>query len=66
MSNLKEKCRAVVRLDRAEVAADDARVDLFQAVRTGEPVRGYWIAYEMALCALAGARWALDRVKGRN
>lgn len=64
MPSLKERCQAVVRLDRAEQAVEDTHEDAFRAFRRGEPMRGYWIAYEMALNALAGARAALDRMKG--
>lgn len=64
MSSLKARCKAVVQLDRAEVAADDARVDLFHAVRTGEPARGYLVAYNVALLGLASARIALERLVG--
>ena len=63
MSTLKDRCRAVVHLDRAEVAAEDARREFSEAVYGGSPVRGYWIAYELALNALAGARSAVDRVR---
>lgn len=53
---LKERCRAVVALDRAEVAADAARRDLYLAAQTDEPIRGYWIAYHITLTMLARIR----------
>lgn len=53
---LKERCRAVIALDRAEVAADDARRDLYHAAQTDQPIRGYWIAYHIALTMLARVR----------
>lgn len=61
--SLTERCRAVIAMDRAEVEAEDARKDFAQAARTGLPLRGYGIAYEVALRGLAGARIALERLK---
>ena len=63
MANPRERCRAVVHLDRAEVQAESARQDFTGAAGRGLPMRGYGLAYEVALRALAGARSALDRVK---
>lgn len=63
LSSLKDRCKAVVQLDRAEQAADDAREDLFRAVQRGEPGWGYQAAYDIALHGLAWARTTLDRVK---
>lgn len=63
MTTLKDRCKAVVQLDRAEQAADTARIEMFDALNRGEPGRGYWLAFEIALHGLAWARTTLDRVK---
>lgn len=60
--SLRDRMKAVIALDRAEVAAEDARQDFAGAARRGLPLRGYGIAYEVALRGLAGARIALDKV----
>ena len=62
MVSLKDRTRAVITLDRAEVAAEDARQDFAGAARRGLPLRGFGIAYEVALWGLAGASIALDKV----
>ena len=63
MANPRERCRAVVHLDRAELEAEATRQDFIGAAGRGLPMHGYGIALDLALRALAGARSALDRVK---
>ena len=63
MSSIRDRTRAVVHLDRAEAQAAIAEQDFIGAARRGLPMRGYGLAYEVALRVLAGARSALDRVK---
>ena len=65
--SLRERCRAVIALDRAEVAAEDARQDFAGAARRGLPLGGFGIAYEVAVGGLAGARLGLASVtRGRG
>ena len=62
MTTIKDKTRAIIAMDRAEVTADEARRAMYHAVRTGEEPRGYLAAHLIALDCLAGARIVLDRV----
>ena len=62
MITLKDKARAIIAMDRAEVTADEARRAMVHAVRDGVEPRGYLAAHLIALDVLCGARIVLDRV----
>lgn len=60
---LKDKCKAIIALDRAELAVDDARGNLARVATAAEPTAPVWSRYIDAMCSLAKARIQLDRLK---
>lgn len=66
MSSLKDRCKAVIQLDRAEVAVADARGNLARVATASEYAGPVWSRYIDAMLSLAKARTELDRVKEGN